>query len=71
MLCVHLEDVLFCLCHIDLSPLNYMTFLESEKQSWCSRRGGGVVFIRALVGVQTEHSKMSVFVSSNTFYFYN
>lgn len=49
---VHLEDVSVCLCHIELSPLNYMTFLERKKQSWHRRSGGGVAFVSALIGVQ-------------------
>lgn len=27
---VHLDEVSVCLCHIDLSPLKFMTFLERK-----------------------------------------
>lgn len=38
---VHLEDVSVCLCHIDLSPLNYMTFLENKNNRGTDGEGVG------------------------------
>ena len=38
---VHLEDVSVCLCHIEISPLNYMTFLESKNNHGTDGEGVG------------------------------